>query len=546
MCFSICYLCQQFSIECKEKSDILSTILELYFGIFNNYETVIEHRLEMKKKNILLKEMEKLTKEYKQKYENAMKNVTSLQKKLTMTNSKIKKSEIVYNTLKVNYSRLNTLYERQKLNNFDSIRKLTREQTEYWNMVQERRFNPKRPRNGQGSFGKHRNISSTRNVSRAGHSKSLFTDSIVVDKLEEEDYREIAHNFEVDADKLWFLKGPLKFEPLPQRSYSAENPYYEKLSLEADSTMCKTEITESVHIKIKNVNDAQIQTDNIELYKIDKLLTNREKVAYNSEQENNDDFSEVDLDDSDEVFNSLEKFKNLPKSMLNTLSSFQKGVSFYRKEPIHKFGINASQNKRLSKVLNKSVDSEPEIDVEREKNLYEETKALLDEELDGFEDPEEFESELPRRINEAMSNLNERLKYLKKDEFGDPIIEEGFLEEPQGKNLQVSALRLTNLLGMLFKNNSMPDFKNQISKLLKNFSPNSAPNIDEMKNNIMSGKGINGILGMLQKNMLKTNTITKSATSNSEYPQGFNSSRRHSSISKNDVNSKFLLLYYIL
>ena len=78
--FSLWYLWDSFAIEWKEKSDILSTILDLYFGIFDNYETVIEHRLEMKKKNILLKEQEKLAKEYRKKYESAMKQVTALQK----------------------------------------------------------------------------------------------------------------------------------------------------------------------------------------------------------------------------------------------------------------------------------------------------------------------------------------------------------------------------------------------------------------------------------------------------------------------------------
>lgn len=67
-------------LSAKKNSDILSTILELYFGIFDNYETVIEHRLEMKKKNIILKEQEKLAKEYKKKYESAMKQVMSLEK----------------------------------------------------------------------------------------------------------------------------------------------------------------------------------------------------------------------------------------------------------------------------------------------------------------------------------------------------------------------------------------------------------------------------------------------------------------------------------
>lgn len=44
--------------------------------------------------------------------------------------------------------------------------------------------------------------------------------------------------------------------------------------------------------------------------------------------------------------------------------------------------------------------------------VYEETKALLDEEIDGFDD-DEVEAELPRRINEAIENLNERLRVLK-------------------------------------------------------------------------------------------------------------------------------------
>ena len=120
------------------------------------------------------------------------------------------------------------------------------------------------------------------------------------------------------------------------------------------------------------------------------------------------------------------------------------------------------------------------------------------------------------------------MKHLKKDEFGDPIIEDGFLEEPKGKNLQLSALRLSNLLGMLFKKNPLPEFKDQIEKLLKNYSPDGKTNFEDVKSKIMSGKGLGGILGMLQKNMHKTKAITKNMVAGRDYPPGFNPSRRKS------------------
>jgi hypothetical protein len=274
MCFSICYLCQQFALECKEKSDILSTILELYFGIFNNYETVIEHRLEMKKKNVLMKEMERNAKEYKQKYDNAMKSLTSLQKKLTITNTKFKKSEIMYNSLKTNYNRVTNLYERMKMNTFNSIRKLTREQTEYWNMVQERRFNPTKTITYKYSFTKKsKHVTSVKNMSKIHKSNSSFSESIIADKDEaDEEFRKILENVENDVNELVFIDRPLKLNHHKSNAnYSCDNFYYEKLILsDIESNMCKTDFTgvAKTKVKNKNQNDVQVQTDNIELYKI--------------------------------------------------------------------------------------------------------------------------------------------------------------------------------------------------------------------------------------------------------------------------------------
>jgi len=85
---------------------------------------------------------------------------------------------------------------------------------------------------------------------------------------------------------------------------------------------------------------------------VDKLLTGGEEFGYGSDPtdsqntEENEDFSEVDLDDSDEVFNSIEKYKNLPKEMQNTLQNLKKGMSFIRKPLVTKFSNKDSNNKK--------------------------------------------------------------------------------------------------------------------------------------------------------------------------------------------------------
>lgn len=163
-----------------------------------------------------MKEMEKLANEYRTKYDSAMKNVVSLQKKLTLANTRSKKSEIMYDTLKKSYNKLNTLFERVKLSNFDSLRKMTREQTEYWNMVQDRRFNPQhKPRKAHRSSNR-RNKYSTQNLSKEANSKSSFTESIVIGELEEEDFDLIKDIEDKEVD-LEFLNKTLDFEKFTRR-----------------------------------------------------------------------------------------------------------------------------------------------------------------------------------------------------------------------------------------------------------------------------------------------------------------------------------------
>jgi hypothetical protein len=276
--------------------------------------------------------------------------------------------------------------------------------------------------------------------------------------------------------------------------------------------------------------------------KIDKLLAGGEGFDYDSNHENeiddedlDEDFSEVDLDNSDEIFNSTEKSKNKIKGFINAPSSFQKGSALVRKQPVQKFRINSPD-----KGGTKGREVNYEFDPEQEKKWYEETIALIDEELDGFEDPEEFESELPQRIIEAASNLNERLKYLNKDEFGDPIIEDGYFVEPQGKNLQASALRLTNLLGTLFKKSPMPEFQSQLTKLLSNFSQDGSKTNEGIKNSGLKDKGI---LGLLQKHIQKSNSSAKSISNGADSPpRQRNPTRHHSVMFNDDASGKFKLI----
>lgn len=148
-----------------------------------------------------------------------------------------------------------------------------------------------------------------------------------------------------------------------------------------------------------------------------------------------------------------------------------KSIQKLKKNPINLKKMNTKSNLKRSgdsgsltigaSKFKKDKNLPKAKDFQEEERFYQEQKALLDEEVDGFEE-EEFETELPRRISEAVKVLNDRMKELKKDEFGDPIIEEGFLEDPTGKNLQLSALRLTNLMSQLFKKNPLPEFKKQI------------------------------------------------------------------------------------
>ena len=81
---------------------------------------------------------------------------------------------------------------------------------------------------------------------------------------------------------------------------------------------------------------------------------------------------------------------------------------------LRRSGLDASLTVGHKKLTNKNHNSNYDYSnsQEDEKRFYEEQKALLNEEIDEFED-EEFETELPRRISEAVKALNERMKGLK-------------------------------------------------------------------------------------------------------------------------------------
>ncbi|CAI2383698.1 unnamed protein product [Moneuplotes crassus] len=602
MCFSICYLCQQLAIECKEKSDILSTILELYFNIFNNYETVIESRLEARKKNIMKQEMERLEKQYKELKDNLYKEYSTPYRPSVVTNSK-KKEEIPTSHIKKQ--------ERRK------IPQKSPKPTE-------KKSSPKRKSQLYTTPLKKED-----NVEEEQKDKScnpILDETISNIKFQNESFEEQKEFLMTDSTSEASYSTICVDIP-SRRCQSTGFPTYKKISMGEIESQCKTEVTEVG--EPKPFADAKIQTDDVEMYKlssnnhifhlaqnsyltpveqrlidklnieskkgsrqnkiisllmknsdyslrvqdchhsdklnalldseymmpiyynnlyekIDKMLAAGEEFRYGSEptetinSEENEDFSEVDLDDSDEVFNSTDRYKNIPKSLLKTISSLKKsGLNLTRKDLVHKFSDKLMDGKNPSNYKKKKSNSDLEqVNLEEEKRLYEETKALLDEEIDGFEDAEELEAELPRRIHEAMANLEKRMKYLKKDEFGDPIIEDGYLEEPRGKNLQLSALRLSNLLGMLFKKNPLPEFQDEINKLMLNFSSSGEPDLDEVKNKIMTGKGLGGILGMIQKNMQKTKAVTKNMGGLNNYPPGFSPSRRKSSFVNFDKGKK--------
>ena len=154
------------------------------------------------------------------------------------------------------------------------------------------------------------------------------------------------------------------------------------------------------------------------------------------------------------------RVKGLQKTILKNLHKFKNSAkNSSRKNMIRRSEIDACLTVGYSKGKARNYDNYTS--VEDEKQFYEEQKALLDEEMNEFEE-EEFETELPRRISEAIKALNKRMKELKRDEFGDQIIDEGYLQQHSGKNLQLSALRLANLMNQLLKKNPLPEFKSQL------------------------------------------------------------------------------------
>ncbi|CDW85585.1 UNKNOWN [Stylonychia lemnae] len=68
ICYTIVNLIDQFSIECNEKGLCLEKCLQMFFQLFETYESIIERRVEKKRELIEIREREKIIDEYRKKY----------------------------------------------------------------------------------------------------------------------------------------------------------------------------------------------------------------------------------------------------------------------------------------------------------------------------------------------------------------------------------------------------------------------------------------------------------------------------------------------
>ena len=260
--------------------------MELYFGIFTNYETVIENRLETKKKNILLREQEKLAQDYKNKYEKALNKITLFQKKINEVTFKHKKQDILYNNLKEKYSRLAHLLERVKSHNFDSLLKIAKEHTNYANLMTNRR----RATSRQGRR-MHRTYQSNFKISSKVISKDKISQSLVSETENEEYSKDISIDVDGEGDqnsidRYSFLNHPLEYTLDPKRSFSHKDFHYNRLNFDEETTLIRT--VASTISEIKPTAEVHVQTDDVELYKLSNnnyLYTfSQDKCLYPVEQ----------------------------------------------------------------------------------------------------------------------------------------------------------------------------------------------------------------------------------------------------------------------
>lgn len=164
---------------------------------------------------------------------------------------------------------MNTLLDKVKNNNIESLRKLTREHTNYYNMIQGRRHNQIKPHRRQ-HFSSNRFKFSTKAISKDFQSNYSITESeqdetsLKTDKHKEAEPE--AHN--ENAIKFDFLNRSLQFDKFTKRWHSADNFFYEKLTLEESESVIHTVVKDEAKKLENKGTNVMIQTDDIELYKI--------------------------------------------------------------------------------------------------------------------------------------------------------------------------------------------------------------------------------------------------------------------------------------
>lgn len=193
-----------------------------------------------------------------------MNKITSLQKKLNETNSNHRKLDILYKNMQEKYSRLARLLERVKSHNFDSLLKISKEHTNYANMMSNRRIVGSKQSKRRYKTKKMKIVSKRNSRMQVSHS---FVTETEEDNLEDDSKIEIVHDDDTDSLDLYsFLNKTLKFKIPPKRCFSQGKLTYDKLNLQIDTSLIKTTI--QTQKEQMPQNDAQIQTDDVELYKI--------------------------------------------------------------------------------------------------------------------------------------------------------------------------------------------------------------------------------------------------------------------------------------
>ena len=135
-------------------------------------------------------------------------------------------------------------------------------------MIQGRRYNQLRP-NKRAHYSSNKFKFSSRAVSKDIPSNHSITESDKDDStIKTDDKNDELEVNDENIVKFDFLNKSLEFEKYTKRCHSAENLFYEKLSLNDNISIAKT-VVKDVPVVVENKGaDVMIQTDDIELYKI--------------------------------------------------------------------------------------------------------------------------------------------------------------------------------------------------------------------------------------------------------------------------------------